>query len=252
MPSLVILATADAALADAWERQIPTGRTAIRIGPHAFPAGTFPGLAAVVVLDAAAEPLLPPALGRSPTIFVGEPRSLPFEQARLAGRARAYLSYEDSTTRLAELLPLVEELAEKQSMVELLADKARKSELPRPVVRPNGYGDAVELWDFFEGAVENLETRDRLIAEFRRASRQILRASHAVFFLRRRAGSARTAARRSSRTTIRWSAFSRTTRWWWTARTGTARRIRSQSWRCGTDWRCGGRACWCRCTTTAG
>ena len=28
---------------------------------------------------------LPPSLARSPTIYVGEPRSLPFEQARLAG-----------------------------------------------------------------------------------------------------------------------------------------------------------------------
>lgn len=184
MPSLVILATTDTALADAWERQLPRGRTALRLGPHVFPAGTSPGFAAVVVLDAAAEPVLPASLGRCPTIFVGEPRSLPYEQARLAGRARVYLSYEDSATRLGELLPLVEELAEKQSMVELLTDKARRSEQLRPALRTNGHGDMAELWDFFEGAVENLDTRDRLIAEFRRASRQLLRASHAVFFLR--------------------------------------------------------------------
>ncbi|MDB6170230.1 MAG: hypothetical protein JWM88_3094 [Verrucomicrobia bacterium] len=184
MPSLVILATADTVLADAWERQLPAGQSALRLAPQNFPSGTAPGFAAVVVLDAAAESSLPSSLARSPTIFVGEPRSLPFEQARLSGRARVYLSYEESTTRLAELLPLVDELAEKQSMVELLTEKARRSEAARPPVRTSGVADVAELWDFVEGAVENLDHRDRLIAECRRASRQMLRASHAVFFLR--------------------------------------------------------------------
>ncbi|MEO6004459.1 MAG: hypothetical protein ABIZ04_20560 [Opitutus sp.] len=184
MSSLVILATTDAALADAWERQLPKGRAGLRLAPHLFAAGTSPGFSAVVILDAASESTVPITLSKCPTIFVGEPRSLPFEQARLSGRARVYLSYEESTTRLGELLPLVEELAEKQSMVELLTDKARRGEVSRPATRNNGVVDAAELWDFFEGAVENLDTRDRLIAEFRRASRQLLRASHAVFFLR--------------------------------------------------------------------
>ena len=184
MPSLVILATADTVLADAWERQLPPGRSALRLTPHSFPSGTAPGFAAVVVLDAAAEAVLPPSLLRSPTIYVGEPRSLPFEQARLTGRARVYLSYEESMTRLGELLPLVEEVAEKQSMVELLTEKMRRAEPVRAPARPASGAEAAELWDFLEGAVENLDTRDRLIAEFRRASRQLLRASHAVFFLR--------------------------------------------------------------------
>lgn len=183
MPGLVILATAEAALADSWERQLPPGRMAMRLTPDDFPAGTSPGFTAVVVLDAAAEISLPPSLLRCPTIFVGEPRSLPFEQARLSGRGRIYLSYEESAFRLGELLPLVEELAEKQSMVELLTDKARRSEAVRVPAR-NSAADAAELWDFLEGAVENLDMRDRLIAEFRRASRHLLRASHAVFFLR--------------------------------------------------------------------
>jgi hypothetical protein len=183
MPTLVILATNDAALADAWERQLPPGRIALRLAAEAFPAGTAPGFAAVVVLDAVAEASLPPSLARCPTIYVGEPRSLPFEQARLSGRAKAYLSYEESTVRLRELLPLLEEMAEKQSLVEMLSGKNRRAEPARPTVRAVP-GDAAELWDFLEGAVENIDTRDRLIAEFRRASRHLLRASHAVFFLR--------------------------------------------------------------------
>lgn len=183
MPTLVILATSDIMLAEAWERQLPAGRMALRLVAQSFPAGTAPGFAAVVVLDATAEASLPPALARCPTIFVGEPRSLPFEQARMAGRAKVYLSYEESASRLRELLPLVEEMAEKQSMVEMLTEKCRRAEPVRTVARAT-VAESAELWDFLEGAVENLDTRDRLIAEFRRASRHLLRASHTVFFLR--------------------------------------------------------------------
>ena len=183
MSSLVILVTSDAALAETWERQIPAGRSAFRLSPNGFPAGTAPGFAAVVVLDAASEPLLPPSLARCPTIFVGEPRSIPFEQARLAGRAKIYLSYEESAVRLRDFLPLLDEVAEKQSMVEMLAVKNRRTESSRPTLRPMT-ADAAELWDFLEGAVESLDTRDRLIGEFRRASRYMLHASHAVFFFR--------------------------------------------------------------------
>lgn len=183
MPSLVILATSDSALAEAWERQLPPACSALRMSAQNWGSGLSPGFSAVVVLDAAAEASLPPSLAKCPTIYVGEPRSVPFEQAKLAGRARAFLSYEESATRLRELLPLVEELAEKLSMVELLTEKTRRPEPSRPAARPPG-NDASELWDFLEGAVENLDTRDRLIAEFRRASRFLLRASHAIFFLR--------------------------------------------------------------------
>ncbi len=183
MPTLVILATSDTALADAWERQLPAGRVALRLAAQGFPAGTAPGFSAVVVLDAVAEASLPPSLARCPTIYVGEPRSLPFEQARMSGRAKVYLSYEESAERLRELLPLVEEVAEKQSMLDLLVEKNRRAEPVRPPPRAP-VGDPMEVWDFLEGAVENLDTRDRLVAEFRRASRHLLRASHAVFFLR--------------------------------------------------------------------
>lgn len=183
MRSLFILATADSALADVWERQLPAGRAALRLGSLGLAPGASAGFSAVVVLDAAAESALPAMLSRCPTIYVGEPHSLPFEQAKLSGRARVYLSYEDSATRLREFLPLVEELAEKLAMVELLTEKSRRAEPPRPALRASSL-DPAEIWDFVEGAVENLDTRDRLIAEFRRASRHLLRASHAVFFLR--------------------------------------------------------------------
>jgi hypothetical protein len=101
----------------------------------------------------------------------------------MSKRAKVFLSYEESITRLHEFLPLLEDMAEKQSMVELLTDKGRRVDAMRPAQRTPS-ADPAELWDFLEGAVENLDTRERLIGEFRRASRHILRASHAVFFLR--------------------------------------------------------------------
>jgi hypothetical protein len=189
MPALIILATTDATLRTAWERQLPRDRPALRLGSDVFPGNMAPGYAAVVVLDAAAESLLTPALLRCPTIYVGEPHSLPFEQAKMASRAKAYLSYEESANRLGEFLPLLEELAEKQSMFDLLTEKSRDAEALRQVTRTSTtVGDSVEWWDFLEGVVENFETRDQLIAEFRRATRYILKASHAVFFLHERDG----------------------------------------------------------------
>jgi hypothetical protein len=184
MPTVVLLATTDQKLADAWELQLPPGRMVLRLGPQEFPYGALPGAASVVVLDAAAEALLPATLLRCPTIFVGEPRSLPFEQAKLTKRAKAYLSYEESVVRLRELLPLVEEVAEKQSMIDLLAERDKNRDVTHPETQSPSPADAPEFWDFLEAAVENIDTRERLVSEFRRASRHVLHASHAVFFLR--------------------------------------------------------------------
>lgn len=188
MPLIAFFATNDPALAREWERQLPPGRTAFLISEESSPAALALGTAAVVVLDLAAERLIRPALAKLPTILVGEPRSTPFEQARMAGRAKFYLSYEDSARRLAEVLPVVEELAEKQSLLELLAEKRRHEQAVPPVRPPEAAADPAELWDFVEGVVEHLDSRDRLLAEFRRATRTLLHASHAVFFLREAAG----------------------------------------------------------------
>ena len=184
MPILLVLATTDSELAGAWEGQLPQEGQVLRLGQQELPTAGIPGLAAVVILDSAAEALLPAALAHSPTIYVGEPHSLPFEQAKMAGRARVYLSYEESARRLGEFLPLMEELAEKQSMLGMLLEKTRHSEQQRPAARAPAPAETAEIWDFLEGAVENLENRDRLITEFRRASRHLLHASHAVFFFR--------------------------------------------------------------------
>jgi len=183
MPTLVFLATPDSGLAETWEDQVPAGRITLKVGLDGLPRGAASGIGAVLVLDAVFEPVVPAVWDRCCVIFVGEPRSLPFEQARMSKKAKLFLSYEDSKYRLRELFPLIEELAEKQSLVELLSSRDRRMDpirAPQKVQAP----EAGELWDFVEAAVEGIETRERLIGEFRRASRHILRASHAVFFLR--------------------------------------------------------------------
>ena len=113
---------------------------------------------------------------------------MPYEQARLTGRARILLSYEESRTRLVEFLPLVEEIAERMAAVEVLAEKARRSEGSRPPMRPSGWADATGVWDFLEAAVEHIGSRERLLEEFRRAARHFLHASYVLFFSRDNTG----------------------------------------------------------------
>lgn len=189
MPATHLLATDDPALFAAWQAQLAPGRPVVALAEAAQPGALHPAVPLVVVLDSAAAGRLPAALERCPTLFVGEPRSLPYEQARLAGRARVFLSYADSRVRLGEFLPLLEEVAERNAALELVVERSRRQEAgagngSRSPIRPAGWADTPEIWDFLEGAVENLASRERLLGEFRRASRYLLRASHAVFFLR--------------------------------------------------------------------
>lgn len=183
MSALVILATSDTSLAEAWERQLPSGRVVMRLGGEDMSGTIAAGSSAVVILDCTVDQTLPPGLAQLTTIVVGEPKSLIFEQSRLSRRGRVFLAYEESVSRLREVFPLVEEIAEKEAMVRLLSEKLRRGDTARATYRGSSV-ESAELWDFLEGAIENLDARDRLIAEFRRASRYLLRASHVVFFLK--------------------------------------------------------------------
>lgn len=183
MPAIVILATADNALADAWEAQLPNGRVVLRVAHDSLASPIALSSSVVVILDITARDMMPLSFAQSVTIVVGEPMTQSFEQFRLARQGRVFLSYDESMSRLREIFPLVEEIAEKDAMVHLLGEKLKRTESVRTVYRDVNT-DPAELWDFLEGAIENLDARERLIAEFRRASRHLLRASHVVFFLR--------------------------------------------------------------------
>lgn len=184
MSATHFLATDDSDLLRTWWGLVAAGRSVATLTESFLPEPLPAGVPVVVVLDASCEAKLPVGLEKCPTIFVGEPGSLPFEHARKSGRARIYLSYEESRSRLREFLPLVEEIAERSAAVEVLAEKARRNEGSRPPMKVSSvWGEAVQVWDFLEAAAENIGAREPLLAEFRRAARQLLRASYVLFFL---------------------------------------------------------------------
>ncbi|MFT3780462.1 MAG: hypothetical protein QM790_00505 [Nibricoccus sp.] len=186
MSATVFLATDDPDLLRLWWAAVPNGRSVVTFN-NTLPLPLPAGVPVVVVLDAASGHLLPVGLEKCPTIFVGEPGSMPFDQARATGRARVLLSYEESRTRLREFLPLVEEIAERSAAVEVMAEKARRSEGSRPPMKvgnSSSWSDATQVWEFLEAAVESISSRQQLLAEFRRSARNFLHASYVLFFLR--------------------------------------------------------------------
>jgi hypothetical protein len=188
MSATHFLATDDTDLLRSWWAAVPAGRSVVTLKDPALPSPLPAGVPVVVVLDAASSSRLPAGLEKCPTIYVGEPGSLTFEQAKLSGRAKIYLSYDDSRTRLSEFLPLVEEIAERMAAVEVLAEKARRSEGSRPPMKQSGWAEASQVWDFLEAAVESIGSHAALLAEFRRAARHVLHASYALFFVQDGAG----------------------------------------------------------------
>ena len=143
-----------------------------------------PGLPVVVVVDALVIDQIPAVLERCPLVAVGRPHSAAFEHIKMSTRAIRCMTYEESSARLGEFLPLLAEIAERRAALDLVAEKNQRnvnSKPPMPLPPATGITD---MWDFLEGAVENMGSRERLLAEFRRASRNVLNASHIVFFLR--------------------------------------------------------------------
>lgn len=188
MSATYLLATDDPGLLVDWQAQVPQGRTVLTLVDSAAPRQLGPGMPAVIVVDALVAERIGPLMEHCLTIAVGEPHTAPFEQLRLAGRVRQTMSYSESRERLRDYLPLAEELAERSAALELLMERSRRQENSKPPFRASTWADAPEVWDFLEGAIENLASRERLLAEFRRAARFLLRASHTVFFLRDESG----------------------------------------------------------------
>lgn len=183
MPRPVVLATLNPALGDAWERQLPPDRLVLRLSAPDFPTGLADRLMAVVVLDAVAERTLPAWLVTCPTIYVGEPQSLPFEQARLSGRGRVHLSYTESRSRLGEFLPLVEEIAQQVATGEVL-----RARLAFAAESHRENADHVPAdSDWFEHTLEllrRLDSPELLPLEIERAAERALGVGRVTAFLR--------------------------------------------------------------------
>jgi hypothetical protein len=155
----------------------------LRLSTTDFPGGLADQLMAVVVLDAVAEPNLPAWLAASPTIYVGEPHSLPFELARLSGRGRVHLSYTESRSRLAEFLPLVEEIAQHLATGESL--RARLALATASGAEPHQQPPADSDW--FEPTLQllrRLDSPDLLPLEIERTTERALGVGRVTAFLR--------------------------------------------------------------------
>jgi signal transduction histidine kinase len=186
MPATLILTTPDPGLEAAWKKLLSPREPAPFVRPAELQRELLRPGARVWVSDIN-DPRSKLTAGHgTQIILVGQPHSLPFEQSRQSRTARLYLSYDESRERLAECVNLLEEIADKNSQLQSALDRTRRSEPPFPVREPTGSNppEAVESWDFLESALAHLDDRPRLLDEFRRAARYILKSGKALFFFR--------------------------------------------------------------------
>lgn len=187
MPASLILTTPDPGLEAAWKNQLHPREPAFFARPADLPRDLLRPGSRVWVTDIN-DPRSRLACGTGTlVILVGQPHSLPFEQARQNRAARLFLSYDDSRTRLAESVSLLEEIADKNAQLQTTLERSRQSAPPfaRESAPAPAAGEPVESWDFLESALAHLGDRTRLLDEFRRAGRYILKSGKVLFFFRR-------------------------------------------------------------------
>lgn len=185
MPASFLLITEDSTLLNDWSRQLPDSQLALRWAGEKPAEILKPSSPTAVIMDAilAADYLesFPPGV---PLVIVGEPRSQPYESARIAKVANLYFSYEESRGGLTNYLPLLADLAEARAALQFVKAPQIESSPPFSQTSPS----PPDMWDYFQGLLENLGSQDRLLNEFRRTARKLLGSSHVVFFLKERGG----------------------------------------------------------------
>jgi len=124
-----------------------------------------------------------PAHPDTAVLAVGEPQSVPFEEARQNRQNTYCLSYEESRTQLRKLAPLAAELAQMRAVLTVLQGRPRRAD--------SGATESIEPgrrtldeFEFMAAAIGHLGDRDRVIEEFRRGARSRIRSSKVVVFLR--------------------------------------------------------------------
>jgi hypothetical protein len=116
-------------------------------------------------------------------ILVGEPRSVPFEDAK-NGRTNAYcLSYEESRTELRRIAPMAAELAQSRAVLSVLQERPRKSDHPTMDAVDYGRRNLDDI-EFLASAIDYLDDKGRIIDEFCRGVRTRIRSSKVAVFLR--------------------------------------------------------------------
>jgi signal transduction histidine kinase len=187
MPATLILTTPDPGLEAAWKKVILPREPVSFARPADLQRELVRPGARVWICDINdPRARLTPGAGTL-MILVGQPHSLPFEQSRQNRVARLFLSYDESRERLGECVSLLEEIADKNSQLQSAIERTRRSEPPFPVARESSGtapAEPSESWDFLESALAHLDDRPRLLDEFRRAARYILKAGKARYFFR--------------------------------------------------------------------
>lgn len=184
MPTPLILTTPDAQLASVWRSQLAPREPLEFVRASELPRELLRPGGRVWVVDINDPRARLPAAPGTLIVLVGQPHSIPFEQARQSRQARLFLSYDESRTKLAETIDLLDEVAEKSSQLHAAAEQIRRRDSAPPFPREAAPATEQPAWDFLESALEHLGDRTRLLDEFRRAGRYLLKASKVVFFLR--------------------------------------------------------------------
>ena len=184
MPATIILTTSDTGLEAAWKKILHPREPAVFARPADLQRELLRPGARVWISDIN-DPRTRLATGHGTlVILVGEPHSHPFEQARQNRSARLFLSYSESRERLGECVNLLEEIADKNSQLQSALERSRRSEPPFQREPAPAATEPIESWDFLESALAHLDDQPRLLDEFRRAARYILKSGKVLYFFR--------------------------------------------------------------------
>jgi len=184
MPATIILTTSDPGLEAAWKKILHPREPAVFARPADLQRELLRPGSRVWISDIN-DPRARLSTGHGTlVILVGEPHSHPFEQARQNRSARLFLSYAESRERLAECVNLLEEIADKNSQLQSALERSRRSESPFPRETVTAPAEPIETWDFLESALAHLDDQPRLLDEFRRAARYILKSGKVLYFFR--------------------------------------------------------------------
>jgi hypothetical protein len=182
MSATFIITTQDPQLAAEWARHLPAAPSAHRSGEALARELQRPG-ARVWIRDICDTEAPDSAHPDTVVIVVGEPRSVPFEEAK-TNRSNTYcLSYEECGTQLRRIAPLAAELAESKSVLSVLQGRPRRSDSLPAESGGSGRQNSEGL-DFLASAIGHLDDADRLIEEFQRAVRARIRSSKVSVFIR--------------------------------------------------------------------
>ncbi len=184
MPATIILTTSDTGLEAAWKKILHPREPITFARPADLQRELLRPGARVWISDIN-DPRTRLATGHgSLVILVGEPHTHPFEQAKQNRSARLFLSYSESRERLGECVNLLEEIADKNSQLQSALERSRRSEPPFAREAAPAAAEPVESWDFLESALAHLDDQPRLLDEFRRAARYILKSGKVLYFFR--------------------------------------------------------------------